>query len=397
MTINNSTFVRDWDPLDSKTFRDPLATYTEMRKRCPVAFTDRWGSFWTLTKYQDIVRVAADNETFISSIQNLVPMSPRSGVPRRPLQVDPPEHAQFRRAINPYLEPGRVAKLEPTLRQIAARFLQPLVARGRGDATKDYARHLPIRALCAFLGASEQDAVWIQERSGRYVQAIAADDRETAKQLSGELDEFALGLVATRRSAPLDPDLDLITGLFAAKIEDEPLNDEVIAGLVRGLIVAADRSTSNGIGSSILHLTTHADLQAQLRRDYVLIPEAVEEFVRLYAPSQATARTTTRDVELGGRKIRAGDVVAMVFLAGNRDPAVFPEPDECVFGRNSNLHLGFGHGVHKCAGQSLARLQLKIALEELLSRTKGFELDGSVVYNTWPEFGPKSLPIRFLA
>ena len=392
--MNDTNHSQDWDPLDPETFRDAPATYVEMRKRCPVAYTDRWGGFWTVTRHEDIVRVASDNETFISSIQNLVPMSPRSGVPRRPLQVDPPEHAHFRRAMNPYFEVERVAVLEPTLRQLAARYLDPLIAKGRGDAMDEFARRLPIRAICAFLRTSEQDAEWIQARSGKYVEAISTDDRATASALSGELDQYARRFVATRRTAPLDPHLDIVTGMFAATIEGKPIDDEIIAGFVRGLIVAADRSTSNGIGSSIMHLAMHAGLQNQLRREPARIPDAIEEFVRLYAPSHATARTATRDIEIRGQTIRAGEVVAMVFLAGNRDPEVFVNPDECVLDRKPNPHLGFGHGVHKCGGQSLARLQLRIALEELLARTTSFELEGTISFNTWPEYGPKTLPIR---
>lgn len=386
--------ARDWDPLDPETFRDASATYDEMRQRCPVAHTDRWGGFWALTRHADITRVASDNETFISSIQNLVPMSPRSGVPRRPLQIDPPEHAHFRRAMNPYFEVERVAVLEPTMRQLAVRYLEPLIAKGRGDAMDEYARCLPIRAICAFLRTSEQDADWIQARSSKYVQAISADDRATASALSGELDQYARRFVAKRRTAPLDPHLDIVTGMFSATIDGKPIDDEIIAGFVRGLIVAADRSTSNGIGSSIMHLAQDQKLQNYLRQNPSRVADAIEEFMRLYAPSHATARTATRDVEIDGKTIHAGEVVAMVFLAGNRDPQVFDRPNEFNLDRNTNPHLGFGHGVHKCAGQSLARLQLKIALEEFLQRTKHFELDGSVTFNTWPEYGPKALPIR---
>jgi cytochrome P450 len=388
--------TNDWDPLDPEAFRDAPATYEKMRARCPVVHSDRWGGFWALTRYADIVRVASDSETFISSIQNLVPMSPRSGVPRRPLQVDPPEHAHFRRAMNPYFETERVATLEPALRAIAVRFLSSLVAKGRGDAMEEFARRLPIRAICAFLRTSEADAEWIQARSGKYVEAISQDDRATASALSGELDAYAQRFVAARRAAPLDPYLDIVSGMFNATIEGKPIEDDIIAGFVRGLIVAADRSTSNGIGSAVWHLATHRDLQDRLRREPARLPDAIEEFVRLYAPSHATARTATRDVEIGGRAIKQGEVVAMVFLAGNRDPEIFARPDEFDLERKPNPHLSFGHGVHKCAGQSLARLQLRVALEELLARTTHFELDGAITFNTWPEYGPKSLPIRFV-
>lgn len=388
---------RDWDPLDPETFRDPIATFAVMRAQCPVAHTDRWGGFWTVTRYADIIAVASDSDAFITSVQNLVPESPRSGVARRPLQVDPPEHAHFRRAMNPYFEVDRVASLEPALREIAERYLAAFLARGKGDAIAEYAHHLPIRAICAFLRTPDEDAEWIQARTGRYVQAISENDRATAQKLSGELDDYARRFVAARRRAPLDPRMDIVTGLIASGIDGKPIDDEIIASFVRGLIVAADRSTTNGIGSSIFHLATHPDLQHQLRRGPEKIPDAIEEFIRLYAPSQATARTATHDVVIGGRTIRTGEPVAMVFLSGNHDSSVFSNPDECVLDRKSNPHLGFGHGVHKCGGISLARLQLRVALEVFLARTKDFSLDGAVTFNTWPEYGPRTLPIRFAA
>jgi cytochrome P450 len=393
--MSDVTPNRDWDPLAPETFRDAPATYADLRRRCPVAHTDRWGGFWALMKYKDIVAVASDSDGFITSVQNLVPASPRSGVPRRPLQVDPPEHAHFRRAMNSYFEEERVAHLEPALRQVAVRYLEPLLTKGGGDAVKEYAQHLPIRMLCAFLGVPEEDATFIQKRSTRYVYAISQDDHAAAKTLSGELDEYARRLVAARQAAPLDPAQDIVSGLLVSQINNQPIEDEVIAGFVRGLIVAGDRSTANGIASSILHLARHAGLQEQLRREPLLIPAAVEEFIRLYAPSHATARTATHETRLGGRTIRTGEVVAMVFLAGNRDPEIFPEPDQCILERKPNRHLGFGHGVHKCAGQSLARMQLRVAVEELLAHTTGFELDGPVDQSTWPEYGPRSLPLRF--
>jgi cytochrome P450 len=116
--------------------------------------------------------------------------------------------------------------------------------------------------------------------------------------------------------------------------------------------------------------------------------------VRLYAPSHATARTATRDTDVGQQRVRMGEVVAMVFLAANHDPAVFTDPHAFSLERVPNRHIGFGHGVHKCGGQSLARLQLRVALQELLAHTAHFQLDGPVDVNTWPEYGPKTLPLR---
>lgn len=384
---------RDWDPLAPGVFDDPAATYAELRVRCPVAQSDRWGGFWTLTRYDDVAAVAADYETFTTATQNLVPKSPRSGVPRRPLQVDPPEHAQFRRAMNPYFEADRVAVLEPTLREVAERFLQPVLERGHGDLVQEWAQHLPIRAVCAFLRVPEEDAVWIQSRSSRYVAAISRDPAE-AGRWSGELDDYARRLVAARRAAPIDTRLDIVSGLLASGVGGQEADDEVVASFVRGLIVAADRSTQHGISNAALHLARDSELQQYLRAHPERLPDAVEEFVRLYAPSHATARTATRDTQIRGCPIKQGDPVAMVWMAANRDPEAFPDPDTFNLDRRPNRHLGFGHGIHKCGGQSVARLQMRVALEVLLARTSHFAVDGPVSFQTWPEYGPHKLPVR---
>jgi cytochrome P450 len=385
---------RDWDPLDPEAFRDAHATYAELRHRCPVAHTDRWGGFWTLTRYRDIVRVAGDSRSFISSVQNLVPKSPRTGLSRKPLAFDPPEHGYFRRVLNRHFDSERVARLEPALRAVIARYLDPLIAKGGGDAVSELAAHLPMRAICLWLDVPEDDAGWIQARSGKYVEAIAIDDRATADPLSTELDGYARRLVATRKTEGRDPDRDAVSGLLATRIRGEPIPDEWIAGCVRMVIVAGDRSTGDGIGGCIEQLALNPELQEHLRREPGLVPAAVEEILRLTSPSQVVARTATHDVEIGGQQIKEGEAVAMLFSAGNRDPEVFPDPNRFILGRVSNRHLAFGHGIHKCAATPLARLELRLVLEELLARTNSWELSGPVTYTRWPEYGPKTLPIR---
>ncbi|HLH70361.1 MAG TPA: cytochrome P450 [Candidatus Dormibacteraeota bacterium] len=385
----------DWDPLEAISSGDPHAIYHRLRERCPVAWSDRWGGFWTLTRYRDIVRVAGDARTFISSVQNLVPPSPRTGLTRRPLASDPPEHAVFRRVLNRHFDPDRVAQLEPAFRAVVRRFLTPLVRRGEGDAVREFAAQLPLRGVCLWLDVPEEEAEWIQARSSRYVEALAEDDRDRTRALSAELDGYACRLVEARRQERRPAGADAISGLLATRMRGQPIPSEWIAGCVRMVIVAGDRSTANGIAGCLEHLARRPDLQDLLRRRPELIPAAVEEALRLTSPSQVLVRTATREVEIGGRPIRAGDAVAMLFSAGNRDPEVFPDPDRFVLDRRPTRHLAFGHGIHKCAAAALARLELRVAVEEALASTRRFELAGEVAYNRWPEFGPRHLPLRF--
>jgi cytochrome P450 len=347
-----------------------------------------------LTRYEDIVAFATSGNSS-TSVQNLVPASPRSGLPRKPLHIDPPEHAHFRRAMNPYFGDDRIKQLEPVLRGVAAQFLGPLLERGHGDMMSEYAQLLPMRAICAFLHIPLDEAEFLQQTSSEYVEAVGAADRSRADDLSRRLDDFARRLAQTREEHPLDPAQDIVTGLLQHGVNGQMISVEVVAGFVRGLLVAADRGTANGIGSSIMYLAQDADLQQELRVHPERIPAAIEEFLRLYAPSAATARTALQDMHINGTKIKAGETIAMIYLAANRDPDAFPNPDTCDINRHDNRHLAFGSGVHKCAGQSLALLQLRVALSELLARTTQFSLAGTVaVHRSFPEFGPMNLPVH---
>lgn len=384
----------DWDPLAPDTLSDPHRAYADLRRRCPVAWSDRWDGFWTLTRYRDVVRVAGDPRTFISSVQNLVPKSPRTGLSRKPLSSDPPEHTVFRRVLNEHFAQDRVALLEQRFRAIVARYVAPFVERGGGEAMGAVVRHLPVRAVCLWLDVPERDAEWIQERSTRYVTALGEDDRELADALSAELDGYARELVARRRAERRPSSADAVTGLLHARIGGEPIPDEWVAGTVRMVIVAADRSTAAGAGFALEWLARDAELQAHLRTEPRLIPDAVEELLRLGSPSQVLVRTATRDALLADQRVEDGEAVAMLFSAANRDPEVFEDPDDFRLDRTFTRHLAFGHGIHKCAGAELARLELRVVLQEFLSRTREWRLTGDVPHTRWPEYGPRSLPVR---
>lgn len=384
----------DWDPIAPETLADPHRAYADLRRRCPVAWSERWDGFWTLTRYEDVIRVAGDSRTFISSVQNLVPKSPRTGLSRKPLSSDPPEHTVFRRVLNEHFAEHRVARLEPAFRAIVDRYLESFLERGGGEAMGAVVRHLPVRAVCLWLDVSEDEAEWIQERSSRYVAALGEDDRPLADTLSAELDSYARALVARRRAERRPPGADAVSGLLQAEIGGRPIPDDWVAGTVRMVLVAADRSTAGGIGFALEWLAREGELQERLRHRPGLIPEALEELLRLGSPSQVLVRTATHDTRIGERQVGKGEAVAMLFSAANRDPQVFEDPDDFRLDRRFKRHLAFGHGIHKCAGAPLARLELRVVLEQFLSRTQSFRLAGDVPHTRWPEYGPRSLSLQ---
>jgi cytochrome P450 len=385
----------DFDPLADEFVADPNRIWARLRDECPVARGARW-DFWALTRYDDIVAASSRPADFSSAEGIVVPKNPVSGR-RAPLHFDPPEHARYRRPLNAVFAEERVPAMEPGMRQLAAELLEPFVAAGGGEfvleVSSPYAGlvftdilHLP-RAYGRELNASGE----------RFEHAQAHFDTETAERENQHLYAECRKIVAGRKAAPLDPGEDMVSALLAVRVEGEPLEDEFVAGSLRQLLIAAHVAPVALLASAVDHLACDAALQSRLRDEPALIPAALEELLRLYAPNQGFARTATRDVELRGRTIRAGQMAALVLPSANRDPEMFDDPETFILDRSPNPHLAFGHGPHKCAGTAVARAELRIALEELLARTSSFRRAGEPVLLGWPVHGPETLPLACVA
>lgn len=383
----------DFDPFDPAFVADPFPTYAELRGRCPVARGGRWGGFWALTTYDGVVAASTDARTFSSADSIVVPRNPVAGR-RAPLHYDPPEHTAYRRALNPPFREEAVARMAPTIRAVAADLLEPLLAAGRGDLCAEFASPLTSIVLARWLGVGDDDAREINRSSERFERAQIDGDAATAEAESQLLYDHARRLVTARRADPRDPATDLVSGLLSTPVNGAVPSDEAVAGTVRILWIAGHVAPTAALASAIRHLAGDTALQDRLRADRALVPAAAEELLRLYTPNQGFARTATRDVDLGGRHVRRGEQVALTLTAANRDPAVFTSPDEVNLDRSPNKHLAFGHGVHKCPGAPLARLELTIALTELLTRTRAFTPDGPVSWLRWPIYGPAALPLH---
>lgn len=383
----------DWNPLDPQTLENPHATYEHLRKACPLAYSDAWDGFWALMCHRDISNVTVDAKTYINSVQNVVP---HVGMGKRiPLHVDPPIHTFYRRVLYPPFQPENTVALESTIRDFVTSLLEPLIEVGECDFIQDFTYLLPVQVLCAFLSIPQEDAQEIKDRSERYAHALEHDDRETLRVESDALYALARRYVTHRKENLLDPQKDVTSALLIARNEGKPIDEEIIVGCLRQLLVAGHITLTLSIASAVFHLANDPELQSYLREHPQRIPDAVEEFLRLYPPNQAFARTTTRDVEINGQTIKAGEVVALLWISANRDKDIFPNPHEFDLEREHNPHLAFGHGVHKCLGAPLARMEMRIALEELLARTGNFELASpTALMNTWPEYGPRVLPLR---
>ena len=385
----------DFDPLGPETFDSPHDLFRELRAKCPVAHSDAWGGFWALTKYDDVAAAASDSATFITSKQNVVPKVATTGR-RPPLHLDPPEHTPYRRAIAPLLTTRKVARLEPVVRRICGELLEPMIAKGAGDICDEFSSRMPVLVFAHWMNLPIEQVERLGRWGKKFNVAVQSADMAATKDASDALYEMARQIVADRKASPLDASTDVTTALLAARDEGQPLPEELIVGTIRQVLVVGIIAPTVLIGSICVHLSRDQTLQQQLRTDRSMIPAAVEEFLRLYTPYRGFARTAVCDVQVRGRTIPAGEAIALVYASANRDDDVFEDAETFIFDRpNIRDSIAFGRGPHNCPGAALAKLELRVALEELLSRTGGFEVIGEVVPTRMPEIGALHVPLKF--
>jgi cytochrome P450 len=397
-------WASDYDIFDPQYVADPYGIWDQLRETCPMAHTDRWGGSWLPTRYSDVYAIAHDIENFPSgngiSVVPIVPVPGAdgadagpppllaAGVP--PISADPPLHTWTRRLVLPTMSPARVAEYEVFTRDLCRRLVDDVIRRGQGDAASEYAQQSPVRVIGHILGVPEDMSgtftEWVRD-----VLEFAHDAERRRRGVVGIL-TYLQGAVAERREAPKD---DFITELLHSEHDGEPISDAVVLGMCALLLIAGIDTTWSSIGSTMWHLATHPDDRQRLIDEPALMPTAIEEFLRAYAPV-TMARRLIEDKEYNGCPMKAGERVLMNFPAANRDPDVFPDADKVILDRQHNRHLAFGAGIHRCAGSNLARMELRVAVEEWLARIPAFELvDPALVTLAGGQVrGPRSIPVR---
>lgn len=387
--------AQDFDPEVPEDFDSPHIEYARLRRECPVAHTNGLGGFWALTRYEDVKRAASDSSTFITSVQNVVPKVAYTGR-RPPLHLDPPEHTPYRKALNPLLSVERAEMFAGRARELTRRLLDPMVAKGGGDICVELSSYLPVHVFGEWMRMPEEWLDTLHDAGRAFILAVHSNVPDVMKETSLKLYDMARALIALRHEHPQDPELDPTSALLEARHEGQPLPDELLVGTVRQVLVVGIVAPMVMIGNICVHLSRDKALQQKLRADPSLIPAALEEFLRLYTPYRGFARTAVCPVEMGGRTINPGEAIALIYASANRDEEVFPEPDKFILDRpNIAQHLAFGRGPHNCPGVHLGRMQLRVAIEEILAATNEFDLDGPITVSRWPEVGALSVPLRF--
>jgi len=396
----------DYDILDDGYVRDPYPIWDELRQRCPVGHSDRHGGSWLLTRYADVTAAAHDIESFSSAGVGVLGNEGQGGgyegdVPAEleglgdidlpPISADPPLHTWTRRLILPWFSHQRVAQYESMTRELCGRLIDGFISSGRADAAADYAQQIPVRVIARILGVPEDMA---DDFTG-WVRDILefADDPERNNRGQLGLMTYLFAEVEKRKA---EPGRGLISELVHTVHEGEPLTVETVLGMVALILVAGVDTTWSAIGSSLWHLATHSKDAARLANEPELMPTAVEELLRAYSPV-TMGRLVVADTDFAGCPMRKGDKLLLNFPAANRDSEAFERADEVLLDRVRNRHVAFGAGIHRCAGSNLARMELRVALEEWTRRIPSFRLaeGAELIWAGGQVRGPRSLPVVF--
>jgi cytochrome P450 len=382
-------WATDFDHLDTRWVNDPFPIWDELRASCPIAHTKRFMGVYFPSRYADVRAVAYDPEHF-SSRRVIVRETPPPRIPSPPITSDPPEHRPARMLLLPAFTPDAIGKLEPRARALANELIDKFEKRGSADAAVEYAQEIPVRLIAHMLGLPESDGD-LYRRWIKMVLEDAITDVKVAIAASEEMQAYFMKYVHQRAA---EPGNDLISFLIKVRSNGQPLTQENLIGTLRLLLIAGIDTTWSGIGSCIWHLAKHPEDRRRLVNEPSLMPTAIEEFLRAYAPV-TMAREVVKEKEINGCTFKPGEMVLLSFPAANRDPQMFHDADRVIIDRKENRHAAFGLGIHRCIGSNLARLEMQVAVEELLKRIPEFSLAGPVVWSEGTVRGPRRLPIRF--
>ncbi len=377
----------------------PHEVYSEVRRRDPVSLQEMpgVGRYWAVMRHADIVAVSRQPQLFSAQTKGMQLADSTDQLPTL-LSLDPPRHTEIRKRVLYSFTPRAVRRLEQRIREVVRQTFERAADRRECDLVVDLARPLPLAIVCDLLGIPEAD----RERVGDWADLLAgaADPELTQGRDAGTQSALAFGAyayeLAQKAAASSDSSADsLLHVLRNAELTGEQVDLPTFAGLFVQIAIAGNETTRSTLSGGLLELMRQPAQYARLESDRSLIPSAVEEFLRWLTPVHYFRRTATRDSELSGSRIRAGDRVVMMYASANRDEDVFAEPQQFDVARNPNPHVAFGFGEHFCLGAALGRLEARIFLEEFFSTFSRVELAGeparmrSNELNAW-----KRIPVR---
>ncbi|ROO88222.1 cytochrome P450 [Actinocorallia herbida] len=388
-------WTTDFSHLDEEWAADPYRIQDDLRGRCPIARTERFGGAWLPTRYEDVAEIAYDTEKFSSRaivVGNYRPsrgLAPVGSIP--PISSDPPFHQGARKLLLPAFTKSAVARREEATRAFCHALIDDLAGREVVDAAQEYAQHIPMRVISDMLGFPPEDGPKFRGFVEDVLEGIDLPLEERGAKIS-VLFDYLYAQIHDHVANPRD---DLTSYLIDVELGGRPLSPQHVAGTIGLLLIAGIDTTWSAIGASLWHLAKTPADRARLVAEPSLLPTAMEEFLRAYAPV-TMARLVKEDMTWHGAEMKAEDWILLSFPAANRDPAQFAQAAEVVIDREVNRHAAFGLGIHRCVGSHLARMELRVALEVWLERIPSFSLadPAAVRWATGQVRGPRALPVR---
>ena len=404
----------------------PYPIFSALRDESPIHFSDKLGT-WVCTKYEDIMEILHDTDRFSS----LMPTGPRDGrsgfatameeLAADPsmadyfqtflanaanaavlLNADPPEHRRQRKAVNRAFRPTRLRSMEPMIEKVTSELIDEIINNGESEFVAEFAVGLPMTIIAVALGVETDNLATFKKWSDDLVMPVGNPDPTTEKVRDylislSEFNEFFGNLLQLRRQEAQE---DIISDVANAEVNDEMLNEAEMLSMLQQFLVAGNETTTKLLTNLMHHLAVEDGLEEQLRNDPTLIDNFIEEGLRFEAPVGGLFRMAKEDTTVGNTQLSEGDHIWLIFAAANRDPQMFSEPDTFSVDReNARDHLAFGHGEHFCIGAMLARLEARIAIEQILERMENIRLvDGKNSFEYEDTFvlrGLKELHIAF--
>jgi cytochrome P450 len=386
----------DFDHTDPVVAQDIYGLLAASRERCPVLHSSHHGGFWAFSQFADVTGAANDHVHYTTREGVTVPPL---GLPTAsvPLTTDPPEHKFYRRALQPFFTPAAVARLEGAIREVVIERIGSFAADGHADLVAELAGPVPCIVIALILGLDRGHWSSFMEWVDGMEAASHVGDTASRQLYAAQLYEFLVTEVERRKASPRD---DLLTAIATLTLDGAPVSDAIRYGMAQLILVAGHDTTVAGIGSLLRHLMEHPDLRSRAREDDAVLARAIEESLRFESPVFGLARTVACPVTVRDRELEPGDKVLLMFGSANHDPLRFPDPEVFDADRDDRPpHIAFGFGRHRCIGEHLARLEMRVVAEELLRRVPDYRLapGAEVRMRTALVRGPLSLEVTWEA
>jgi cytochrome P450 len=395
VAITDEWIAEHFDLLSPALAAELHPTLARARSQCPVAHSDQYGGYWVSTRYEDVLRIAQDWESFSSELGITVPHIPSSrgkSMKILPVGIDPPLHRTFKRLINAYFTPAAVAPWEEPTRALVNRLIDGFIERGECDFMAEFARPFPGLAFFDLaLHAPADDLEEVNHYATMASLPQVPEQRECLMKLAGWIGEF---VEQRRRQGPRG---DVVDAVMEADIEGRPITPEEVIGTIQLLVLGGLETTAGVLGAAMIRFCEQPEIPALLRERPELIPAAVEELLRLDGSFICIGRTARHDAEVDGHTVKAGERVIIYWASANRDGTEFDDPDTFDAERAKNRHIAFGAGPHRCAGSNLARMNLLVAIDEIVRRITDARLQpgAGIEFHSTFNRAPLSVPITF--